>query len=108
MHESIDWPRKALPARSRNRKFYVLVALFALILFGSRTAVSYWVGMLWFESLGYRDVFARQLALQWGIFAAFAAITFGFLYGAFALLNRAHRHDLPLDHVIVFLSLIHI
>ena len=102
MHESIDWPRKALPARSRNRKFYVLVALFALILFGSRTAVSYWVGMLWFESLGYRDVFARQLALQWGIFAAFAAITFGFLYGAFALLNRAHRHDLPLDHVIVF------
>jgi len=102
MHESINWPRKALPARRRNRKFYVLAAIVVLILFGGRTAVSYWVGWLWFESLGYGDVFVRQLALQWGIFAAFAAITFGVLYGAFALLNRAHRHDLPLDHAIVF------
>ena len=101
MHESIDWPRKALPARHRNRKFYILVAIIALIVFGGRGAVSYWVGLLWFESLGYGDVFVRQFALQWGIFAAFAAITFCFLYGAFALLNRAHRHDLPLDHVIV-------
>ncbi len=102
MHESIDWPRKALPVRRRNRKFYILVAIIALTLFGGRTAVSYWVGLLWFESLGYGDVFVRQLALQWGIFAAFSAITFCILYGAFALLNRAHRHDLPLDHVIVF------
>ena len=64
--------------------------------------MSYWVALLWFESLGYGDVFTRQLALQWGIFAAFAATTFCALYGAFALLNRAHRNDLPLDHTIVF------
>ena len=102
MHESIDSSRKALPARRRNRKLYILVAIIALILFGSRTAVSYWVQSLWFGSLGYRDVFVRQLALQWGIFAAFAVITFCVLYGSFALLNHAHRHDLPLDHLIVF------
>jgi uncharacterized protein len=102
MHESIDWPRRDLPARHRNRKFYILVAVIALILFGGRTAVSYWVGLLWFESLGYGDVFVRQLTLQWGIFALFAIVTSCVLYGAFALLNRAHRHDLPLDHVIAF------
>ncbi len=102
MHESIDWPRKALPARHGNRGILALVALVALIFFGGRTALSYWVALLWFGSLGYGEVFARQLALQWGIFAAFAAITFCVLYGAFALLNRAHRKDLPLDHVIVF------
>jgi len=102
MHESIDWPRKALPARHGNRKIFSLAALVALILFGARTALSYWVALLWFGSLGYGEVFERQLALQWGIFGAFAAITFCVLYGAFALLNRAHRKDLPLDHVIVF------
>lgn len=64
--------------------------------------MSYWVSLLWFESLGYGEVFARQLALQWGIFAAFAVITFCALYGAFALMNRVHRNDLPLNHMIVF------
>src|SRR5579863_1071749 len=102
MHESIDWPRKALPARRRGRKFYILIAIIALILFGGRTALSYWVALLWYGSLGYRDVFARQLTFQWGIFAAFAAATVCFLYGVFTLLNRTHRNDLPLDHTIAF------
>jgi uncharacterized membrane protein (UPF0182 family) len=102
MHESIEWPRKPLRARRRNRTFYLLIGIIFLILFGSRTALSYWVAMLWFGSLGYGTVFARQLTLQWGIFAAFAAVTMCFLYGAFALLNRVHRNDLPFDHTIVF------
>ena len=76
MNGSIDWPRKTALVRHRNRRFFALVALVALILFGGRTALSYWVALLWFGSLGYGDVFIRQLALQWGIFAAFAAITF--------------------------------
>ncbi len=63
--------------------------------------LSYWVDLLWFRSLGYGDVFLRTLTLQWGIFAAFAAATFVILYGAFSLLNRAHRDDLPSDHTIV-------
>jgi uncharacterized membrane protein (UPF0182 family) len=102
MHESIDWPRKVQPPQHRNRKFFILFAIVALIFFGSRTMLSYWVELLWFRSLGYGDVFVRQLALQWGIFAAFAAVTFFILYGAFLLLNRAHRDELPLDHTIVF------
>jgi uncharacterized membrane protein (UPF0182 family) len=102
MHESIDWPRKVQPPQRRNGKFLVLLAIIALIFFGSRTMLSYWIELLWFRSLGYGDVFIRQLALQWGIFAAFAAVTFLVLYGTFLLLNRAHRDELPLDHTIVF------
>jgi uncharacterized membrane protein (UPF0182 family) len=102
MHESIDWPRKVQPPRRGNRKFLVLFGIIALIFFGSRTVLSYWVELLWFRSLGYGEVFIRQLALQWGIFAAFAVVTFFILYGTFLLLNWAHRDELPLDHTIVF------
>ena len=102
MHESIHWPKQSLPPQRRNRKFFVLLAIVAFILFGSRTMLSYWVELLWFRSLGYGSVFVRQLALQWGIFAAFAAVTFCILYGVFSLLKWAHRDELPLDHTIVF------
>ena len=103
MSESIDWPNQIVaPHRRHNRKFLLLVALVAVILLGGRTAVSYWVDLLWFQSLGYGGVFIRTLGLQWAIFAGFAAATFLILYGAFLLLRRAHRTDLPSDHVIVF------
>src|ERR1035437_10986293 len=87
--ESIDWRNLVQPSRRRNRKFFILLALIALIVFGSRTVLSYWVDLLWFRSLGYGDVFMRTLTIEWAIFAAFAAVTFLILYGAFALLKRA-------------------
>jgi len=102
MSESIDWPKRAQLSRRGNRKFLSLFVFIAIIIFGSRTAVSYWVDLLWFRSLGYGDVFLRTLSLQWGIFAAFAAATFIILYGAFSLLKQGHIDDLPLDHRIFF------
>ena len=72
----------------------------AVIVFGSRTALSYWVDLLWFRSLGYGDVFWKTRSLEWGIFAAFAVVTFLILYGAFSALRRAHSADLPADHTI--------
>src|ERR1017187_7953972 len=99
--ESIDWPKLVQPSRRRNRKFFILLALIALIVFGSRTVLSYWVDLLWFRSLGYGNVFMRTLTLQWGIFAVFALATFLTLYCAFSLLKRAHIDDMPLDHTIV-------
>ncbi len=98
MPESIDWPRTG-PPRSRRRFLLILVFL-AIILFGSRTALSYYVDALWFSSLGYGDVFWKTLVLQWGIFAAFAAATFLILYGSFLALKRAHLPDLPSGHTI--------
>ena len=99
MPESIDWPLKTQPRRNR-RTVVVLFAVLAIILFGSRIALSFWVDLLWFSSLGYGEVFWKTRGLQWGIFLAFAALTFLVLYGAFSVLKRAHRADMPSDHTL--------
>src|SRR5277367_1068491 len=100
MPSSLDWPLKN-PQR-RRRRFFILLAVVAFIVFGGRTAVSYFVDLLWFRSLGYGDVFTRTLALEWSIFAVFVAATFLVLYGSFAALKRAHLPDLPSSHTIFF------
>jgi len=98
MPESIDWPRTHPPRR--RRRFLLVIAVLAGIVFGGRTALSYYVDVLWFGSLGYGDVFWETLSLQWGIFTAFAAATFLILYGSFLALKRAHLPDLPSGHTI--------
>src|SRR5246500_2366148 len=99
MPESIDWPRMQTPRR-RRRFLLLILAVLAVIFFGSRTALSYYVDVLWFGSLGYRDILWKTLSLQWGIFAAFAAATFLILFGSFLALKRAHLPDLPSGHTI--------
>ena len=99
MPESIDWPRMRPPGR-RRRVLIILVVL-AFILFASRAALSYYVDVLWFGSLGYADVFWKTLSLQWGTFATFAATTFLILYGSFLALKRAHLPDLPSGQTIL-------
>jgi uncharacterized membrane protein (UPF0182 family) len=88
------------PPRRRRRFFLLILAVLALIAFGGRTALSYYVDLLWFGSLGYRDVLWKTLSLQWGIFTAFAAATFLILFGSFLALKRAHLPDLPSGHTI--------
>ena len=103
MPESIDWPPthpRTHPPRRRRRFLLILVVLVGVV-FGGRTALSYYVDELWFRSLGYGDVFWKTLALQWGIFTAFAAATFLILYGWFLTLKRAHLSDLPNGHTIL-------
>jgi uncharacterized membrane protein (UPF0182 family) len=95
----IDWPLKR---PTRRRRLFLLVALISLVVFGGRTALSYFVDWLWFQSLGFAAVFTKTLALQWIIFAVFAAATFFALYGAFLLLRRGHLLDLPTSHTIFF------
>ena len=51
MPESIDWPRADQPRR--RRRFLLILAVLAAVIFGCRTALSYYVDVLWFESLGY-------------------------------------------------------
>src|ERR1700677_1793262 len=100
MPTSIDWPLKN-PQR-RRRRFLILLAVLGVIVFGGRTAVSYFVDLLWFRSLGYGSVFSKTLVLQWSIFALFAAATFFILYASFAALKQAHLPDLPSSHTIFF------
>jgi uncharacterized protein len=101
MSESIDWPT-TIPARPRHRRrFLIILAILAGIFFASRSALSYYVDLLWFRSLGYGDVFWKTLSLQSEIFAAFAMATFLILYGSFLALKRAHLPDLPEGHTIL-------
>jgi uncharacterized protein len=100
MPESIDWP-PAHVARRPRRRLLLILAILAVLFFGGRSALSNYVDLLWFRSLGYGDVFWKTLSLQWGIFAAFAAATFLILYGSFLALKRAHLADLPTGHTIL-------
>jgi len=97
MPEIIDWQ----PPRRRPRVFFLVLAILVVILFSSRTALSYYVDALWFDSLGYRDVFRKTISLQWAVFAAFFAVTFLVLYGWFMVLRRAYQPDLPGDHMMI-------
>jgi len=73
----------------------VFLIVIAAILFAAKTALSYWVDLLWFRSLGYADVFWTTWRIEWGVFAIFAVATFVILYGAFLALKRASQASLP-------------
>jgi uncharacterized protein len=99
MPELIDRPLK-YPRRNRSRYVIIFGAL-AVALFCSRTALSYFVDLLWFKSLGFGEVFWKTMGLEWGIFSGFAATTFAILFGSFLILKRSHGRDLPGAHTIV-------
>ncbi|MGA9643413.1 MAG: UPF0182 family protein, partial [Terriglobales bacterium] len=91
MPESIEW-RSRPP---RRRKVLLVIAIVVFLLLSSRTALSYYVELLWFGSLGFADVFRKTLRLQYGVFAVFSVVTFVILYGWFLALRRAYQPDLP-------------
>jgi hypothetical protein len=98
--EIIDWDKLTpKPRRGRGRLFFLIAVVAVILLFG-RTAISFWVDLLWFKSLGYGEVFWKSRGLEWGIFAGFFALTFLVLFGIFSALKRAHESDLPSDHTI--------
>ncbi len=101
MHESIDWPRAGSPRPRNRRRLFIIIGILAVIFFGGRAGLSYYVDLLWFRSLDYSAVFWKTLSLQWGIFVAFTATTFVILCGAFLALKRAHLRDLPEGHTIL-------
>jgi uncharacterized protein len=84
---TIDWPP---PRQPRRRGRLLLLGAAALVLFGGGTALSYYVDALWFESLGFTDVFWTTLRLQSVVFSAFGLTTFLLLYGAYFALKPAH------------------
>ena len=87
----VDWPPRRPP---QNRGAYFVIGLLAAIVFGGGTVLSYYVESLWFESLGYLDVFWKTLNLQAAIFLGFAACTFLVLYGSYFLLKPARLGEL--------------
>jgi uncharacterized membrane protein (UPF0182 family) len=100
--ETINWPLHTQPPRQRRGKIFFLVAIIVAMVLASSTAISYWVDLLWFRSLGYGEVFWKTRSLEWGVFAGFAAATFVILMAAFSVLKRAHAADLPSTHTLLF------
>ena len=86
MPELIDLPS---PPR-RSRGLLLGLALLGFMLLGSGRLLSYYVDALWFNSLGYLAVFRKTLALEWGLFGIFFALTFVLIFGSFLFL-RDHR-----------------
>ncbi len=100
MHESIDWPSRP---PSHRRRFLIIVALIAFLIFSSGTALSYYINLLWFGSLGYENVYRKTLSLQWSVFIVFFAATFLILYGWFLALRRVYQPD-SLDGGVIFIG----
>ena len=66
-------------------RWILLLAVFAVLALAG--TLSYYIDALWFQSLGYGDVFWRSLSLQGTVFTTFFAATFFLLYGAFIALK---------------------
>jgi len=73
---------------------WLLVVLLALVVFGGGTVLSYYVDALWFDSLGYGDVFWKTLRIQSQIFTGVGAVTFLVLYGSFLVLKPERLGEL--------------
>ena len=99
MSDFVQFPRSSSSPRPR-RLILAVLAVFLVFIFFGRTAISYWVDLLWFQSLNYADVFWKSFTLQWSIFAAFGVVTFAYLYGIFLAFKRVHAGNLPEDHTI--------
>ena len=100
MTKTIEWPPRTT-AQPHRRTLLVLLILVAAVVLGASSAISWWVNLLWFSSLGYRQVYWTTFGWKWGTFAVFTVATFVVLFGSFHLLRHAHRADLPERHTIL-------
>ncbi|MGC4085825.1 MAG: UPF0182 family protein [Vicinamibacterales bacterium] len=94
---TIEWQPSPRP---RGGGRVLLLAAAALVLFGGGTALAYYVDALWFDSLGFADVFWRSLRLQSTVFTAFTAATFFLLYAAYFAL-RPSQLDLTSGPILI-------
>ena len=94
IHERVVYPIREEPPIKHRRAFLWVALAVLVVLFSTRTAISYYVDSLWFSSLGYSEVFWRTLQFKWIAFALPFVLTFLFLYGWFAALRRGCREEL--------------
>jgi uncharacterized protein len=83
--DTIDLPRRP----SARRRVLLILVLLGILLFGTETALSYYVDALWFEALGFGDVFWKTLNFQGAILLVVGTVTFAVLFGAFRALKPA-------------------
>src|SRR5204862_6477841 len=96
----VDWPPPQRPRPRRRGRLFLLAVLGVLLLTGG-TALSYYVEALWFDSLGYVDVFWKTLNLQATVFALFAGVTFAVLYGSFLAFKPDRLNDITGGAIVI-------
>ena len=94
-------PLDVTDKKRRRRRLLWAAGVVVVLLMVGQTFLSDWVDLLWFDSLGFGEVFWKTFALKSIVFCVFTAATFALLFGAFALIRRCHAGDLPKDHAIV-------
>jgi hypothetical protein len=75
--------------RRQRRAGLLVLALIAVLLLGGSSLLSWYVEALWFDSLGYSQVFWTTIELKSSLFAAFAGATFFLVYLALRALRPA-------------------
>jgi uncharacterized membrane protein (UPF0182 family) len=78
-----------------------VIAVLAVLVFGTGTALSFYVESLWFGALGFADVFWTRINRQFAVFAAFLVTTFVALYGAYLALKPARLGELAGGTIII-------
>lgn len=103
MPTPMNWPTNRFPVRRATRSRWWLIVGIAVfvVLIGSQAWLSYYVNALWFDALGYAEVFWTGLGIRSGIFTGFTAATFLILYGTFLGLKRAYLPGMPGGHTIL-------
>jgi uncharacterized membrane protein (UPF0182 family) len=99
MPDYIDAPHRTR-GRFGRRTFLALAAIGVAAFIVARIALSTWVDLLWFQSLGFGAIFTRTVLFEAIAFVAFTLITFLILLGAFTVIRRSNEADLPAGHSI--------
>ena len=91
-----DFPERP-PSSPRRRRLLALAALLLVAVIAGSIALSKWVDLLWFQSLGFGAVFWKTVLIETGVFLVATAVTFALLYGAFTAMRRLTPSSCPVS-----------
>ena len=95
---TVDWQP---PRPSPPRTGLVLLGAIVVLMLAGGTLVSYYVESLWFDSLGFADVFWKTLRLRAMVWNGASAVTFAVLYGGFLAMKPAHLGELAAGAILI-------
>ncbi len=88
-------------APGKRRAIIIAAAILFFLFIAGRFLLSYWVDLLWFDSLGFGSVFWKTLTLEAVVFKIVILLTFAILFVAFRVIRETHQGDFPTGHSIL-------
>ena len=89
-------PRRTFPPPNRSprvNRLILLSILILLFLFSLGSIAGFYTDFLWFDHLGFRDMFVKRLTVRLVVFAATFAVALVVLLGNWLLARRRALHD---------------